>query len=61
IAAVKEIPLVTILLISRGKSLIFIVLAILAGAGVTIIVAPYTKLKRQLITYCLNVGINCKY
>lgn len=60
-AAVKKTPLVTILPTGGGKSLIFIVPAILAWARVTIMVAPYAKLKRQLVTRCFNTGINCKH
>ncbi|KAI1071050.1 hypothetical protein LB507_011522 [Fusarium sp. FIESC RH6] len=46
LATVKQSPLVTVLLIGSGKSLIFIVLAILVGIGVIIVVALYTELKR---------------
>jgi superfamily II DNA helicase RecQ len=38
-----------VLLTGGGKSLVFMVPAILASAGVTIVVAPYAELKRQLI------------
>ncbi|KAL2211177.1 P-loop containing nucleoside triphosphate hydrolase protein, partial [Sarocladium strictum] len=33
--------------------------AILAGAGVTIIVAPFAKLKRQLVSRCADAGLEC--
>jgi superfamily II DNA helicase RecQ len=46
LATIKETPLVTVLLTSGGKSLVFIVLALLARSRVTIIVAPYTELKK---------------
>ncbi|PNP37241.1 hypothetical protein TGAMA5MH_10863 [Trichoderma gamsii] len=60
-AAAKETPLVAILPTGGGKSLIFMVPAMLAGAGVTIVVAPYAELKRQLVTRCLDAGIDCKH
>ncbi|KAL6689612.1 P-loop containing nucleoside triphosphate hydrolase protein [Trichoderma pleuroticola] len=56
-----ETPLVAILPTGGGKSLIFIMPAILAGAGVTIVVAPYAELKKQLVTRCLDAGIDCKH
>ena len=59
--AIKETLLVVILSTSRGKSLIFIILAILFGSGVTIIIALYTKLKWQLVTYYINTSLNYKY
>ncbi len=61
LAAVKETLLVIILLTSRGKSLIFIVPAILSRSRVTIIIALYTKLKRQLVTRCTNAGLDCQH
>ncbi|PON19994.1 hypothetical protein TGAM01_v211133 [Trichoderma gamsii] len=54
-------PLVAILPTGGGKSLTFMVPAMLAGAGVTIVVAPYAELKRQLVTRCLDAGIDCKH
>ncbi|KAL2201601.1 hypothetical protein CC79DRAFT_1351830 [Sarocladium strictum] len=47
-AAARETPLVAVLPTGSGKSLVFMVPAILAGAGVTIVVAPFAELKRQL-------------
>jgi superfamily II DNA helicase RecQ len=61
LAVVKQTPLVAVLLVSGGKSLIFMVPAILSGSRVTIIVAPYTKLKRQLITRYINAGLDYKH
>jgi hypothetical protein len=40
---------------------VFIVPAILPGSGVTIVVAPYIELKRQLVTCCLDAGLDCKH
>jgi hypothetical protein len=57
----KQILLVTVLPVGGEKSLIFIIPAILSGSGVTIIIALYTKLKRQLVTRCTNTGLDCKY
>ncbi|KAI1071344.1 hypothetical protein LB507_011573, partial [Fusarium sp. FIESC RH6] len=48
LATAKQSPLITILPTGSKKSLIFIVPAMLVGAGVTIVVALYTELKRQL-------------
>lgn len=35
--------------------------AMLSGSGVTIVVAPYTELKRQLVTSCIDAGLDCKH
>jgi hypothetical protein len=61
LVAAKETLLVVILLTSRGKSLIFIVLAILSGSGVTIVVVLYTELKRQLVTRYIDTGLDYKH
>jgi superfamily II DNA helicase RecQ len=53
--------LVAILPTGGGKSLVFIVPAILSGSGVTIMVAPYAELKRQLVSRYTNAGLDCKY
>ncbi len=60
-AAIKETLLVVILLTSRGKSLIFIVPAMLSRSRVTIIIVLYAKLKRQLVTCYTNAGLDCKH
>jgi len=41
LAAAKETPLVAVLPTGGGKSLVFMVPAMLSGSGVTIVVAPY--------------------
>ena len=41
--------------------MVFIVPTILSGSGVTIIVVSYTKLKRQLVTHCIDIGLDCKH
>jgi hypothetical protein len=51
---------VAVLPIGGNKSLVFMVPAILASAGVTIVVAPYAELKRQLIQYYIDAGLDCK-
>jgi superfamily II DNA helicase RecQ len=61
LAAAKETPLVVILPTGGGKSLIFMVPAMLSGSGVTIVVAPYAELKRQLVTRCTDAGLDCKH
>jgi superfamily II DNA helicase RecQ len=61
LAAAKQTPLVAVLPVGGGKSLIFIVPAMLSGSGVTIVVAPYAELKRQLVTCCTDAGLDCKY
>jgi superfamily II DNA helicase RecQ len=61
LAAIKQTPLVAVLLVGRGKNLIFMVPVILSGSGVTIVVAPYTKLKQQLVTRCIDAGLDYKY
>lgn len=60
-AAAKDTPLVAVLPTGGGKSLVFMVPAMLTGAGVTIVVAPYAELKRQLVTRCLDAGLECKH
>lgn len=60
-AAAKETPLVAVLPTGGGKSLVFMVPAMLSGAGVTVVVAPYAELKRQLVTRCLDAGLDCKH
>lgn len=58
--AVKQSLLVAVLPTGGGKSLVFMVLAMLAGISVTIVVALYAELKRQLIICCIDAGLNCK-
>ncbi|KAH7463343.1 hypothetical protein FOMA001_g18143 [Fusarium oxysporum f. sp. matthiolae] len=60
LSAAKQSPLVAVLPTGGGKSLVFMVPAMLAGAGVTIVVAPYAQLKRQLVTRCVDAGLDCK-
>ncbi len=60
-AAAKDTLLVAVLPIGRGKSLVFIVLAILTGVGVTIVMAPYAELKRQLVIRYLDAGLEYKH
>jgi superfamily II DNA helicase RecQ len=59
-AAAKQTPLVAVLPTGAGKSLIFIVPALLTGAGITIIVAPYRALKDQLVSRCQAAGLDCR-
>jgi hypothetical protein len=59
--AIKETLLIVILLTSGRKSLIFIVPAMLSRSRVTIIVALYVELKRQLVTCCIDTGLDYKY
>jgi superfamily II DNA helicase RecQ len=61
LAAARETPLVAVLPTGGGKSLVFMVPAMLSGSGVTIVVAPYAELKRQLVTRCLDAGLDCKH
>jgi hypothetical protein len=61
LAAAKQTPLVAVLPVGGGKSLIFMVPAMLSGSGVTIVVAPYAELKRQLVTRCIDAGLDCKH
>jgi superfamily II DNA helicase RecQ len=61
LAAAKETPLVVILPTGGGKSLIFMVSAMLSGSGMTIVTAPYAQLKRQLVTRCIDAGLDCKH
>jgi hypothetical protein len=45
----------------RLESLVFMVPAMLSSSGVTIVVAPYAELKRQLVTRCIDAGLDCKH
>ncbi|KAJ4175931.1 hypothetical protein NW767_015620 [Fusarium falciforme] len=60
LAAAKQSPLVAVLPTGGGKSLVFMIPAMLAGAGVTIVVAPFAELKRQLVTRCVDAGLDYK-
>jgi len=59
-AAAQQSPLVAVLPTGGGKSLVFMVPAMLASAGITIVVAPYAELKRQLVQRCVDAGLDCK-
>ena len=61
LAAAKESPLVAVLPTGGGKSLVFMVPAMMAGAGVTVVVAPYAELKRELVTRCVDAGLDCRH
>ena len=61
LAIAKESPLVVVLPTGRGKSQVFMIPALLPRAGITIVVAPYAKLKRQLVTRCVDAGIDCQH
>jgi hypothetical protein len=61
LAITKQIPLVTVLPVSKGKSLIFMVPAMLFGSRVTIVITLYVKLKRQLVTRYTDAGLDCKH
>jgi hypothetical protein len=61
LAIIKESLLVAILLTSGGKSLVFIVLAMLFRSGVTIVIALYAKLKRQLVTCYIDASLDYKH
>ncbi|SCV61242.1 uncharacterized protein FFFS_15811 [Fusarium fujikuroi] len=59
-AAKKQSPLVIVLPTGSGKSLAFMVPALLPDAGITIVVAPYRLLKEQLTSRCKKAGIQCQ-
>ena len=58
-AAAKQTPLVAILPTGAGKSLVFMVPALLIGAGMTIVVVPFRALKAQLVSRCREAGLTC--
>lgn len=63
-AAAGKSPLVAILPTGGGKSLVFMVPAMLlrsSGGGVTIVVAPYAELKKQMAARCIEAGLDCKH
>jgi superfamily II DNA helicase RecQ len=61
LAVTKQTPLVAVLLVGRGKSLIFMVPAMLSRFKVTIVIIPYAELKRQLVTRYTDAGLDCKH
>jgi superfamily II DNA helicase RecQ len=61
LAITKQTPLVAVLPVNGGKNLIFMVPAILSGSKVTIVITPYTKLKRQLVTRYTDAGLDYKH
>ncbi|KAH7117355.1 hypothetical protein EDB81DRAFT_916071 [Dactylonectria macrodidyma] len=56
LAIAKRTPLVAVLPTGAGKSLVFMVPALLAGAGMTIVVTPFRALKAQLVGRCQKAG-----
>ncbi|OLL24154.1 ATP-dependent DNA helicase tlh1, partial [Neolecta irregularis DAH-3] len=54
-----ESPLVVILPTGGGKSITFMLPAILSQSGITIVVAPFTALVENLVKRCKAVGIDC--
>jgi hypothetical protein len=61
LAITKQTPLVAVLLINKGKSLIFIMPAMLFGSRVTIVIILYIELKRQLVTRYIDAGLDYKH
>jgi superfamily II DNA helicase RecQ len=55
----KQTPLVIVLLTSRGKSLLFTLLACIKGVGVTVVIVPYRALIKDLVSRIRDYGINC--
>ncbi|KAF1955659.1 hypothetical protein CC80DRAFT_415300, partial [Byssothecium circinans] len=52
-------PLIIVLLIGRGKSLLFSILACLEGARMTVVVVLYQVLIKDLVGRIRKCGINC--
>ncbi|KAF1948107.1 hypothetical protein CC80DRAFT_432416, partial [Byssothecium circinans] len=52
-------PLIIMLLIGGGKSLLFSMLAYLEGARMTVVVVPYQALIKDLVGRMRKCGINC--
>jgi superfamily II DNA helicase RecQ len=55
----RESPVVVVLPTGGGKSLTFMGAACLPQAGVTIVVAPFQALEKNLISRCQEKGIDC--
>jgi superfamily II DNA helicase RecQ len=55
----KQTPLVVILLTSRGKSLLFTLLACIEGVGVTVVIIPYRALIKNLVGRICEYGVDC--
>jgi superfamily II DNA helicase RecQ len=55
----QRTPLVVVLPIGRGKSLLFIAPACLDDPGVTIVVVPYRALVNNLVSTATKVRIDC--
>ncbi|KFY03028.1 hypothetical protein V490_00322 [Pseudogymnoascus sp. VKM F-3557] len=60
LAAARETPLVAILPTGGGKSLVFMMPAMLSGSGVTIVVAPYAATGHPLHR-CWAKILDCKH
>jgi superfamily II DNA helicase RecQ len=48
-----------VLLTSRGKSLLFTLLAYIEGAGVIVVIIPYQALIKDLVSRICEYGVNC--
>jgi superfamily II DNA helicase RecQ len=55
----KQTPLVIILLMGGGKSLLFIVPGLIEEGGMTVIIVPYRALITDLISRIRESGIEC--
>ena len=55
----KQTPLVVVLLISGGKSLLFIVPGCIEEGGITVVIVPYRALITNLVTRIRGSGIKC--
>jgi superfamily II DNA helicase RecQ len=54
----KQTPLVVILLTSRGKSLLFTLLACIKGAGVIVVIILYQALIKDLVSRICEYRVN---
>lgn len=61
LASVGASPLVVVLPTGGGKTAVFMVPAMLPKAQVTVVVAPYAELKKQLVARCRDAGIDCEH
>ncbi|KAL1640171.1 hypothetical protein SLS61_010262, partial [Didymella pomorum] len=55
----KQTPLIVVLLIGRGKSLLFTLLACVEGPGVTVVIVLYQALIKDLVGRIQRCGVEC--
>jgi superfamily II DNA helicase RecQ len=55
-----ESPVVAVMPIERGKSLLFMLLAWAKQSGTTVVIVPLIALRGDMMRQCQLLGISCK-